>query len=89
MFDATPAVDVLRTMNILSRAYFSVEQFIQGSQAAFQAVKPGGIWIAGRTLEEDLSNHSTFFKRQQKGWKVIERIGRGSEIEEFALALRV
>jgi len=72
-------------MNILSRAYFSVEQLIQGAQAAFQAVKPGGIWIIGRTLEEDLSNHTTFLKRAQKGWEVIERIGGGSEIEEFAL----
>ncbi|PYU24128.1 MAG: hypothetical protein DMG32_14600 [Acidobacteria bacterium] len=83
-FDATTSVDVFRTMNILNRDYFSAEQLIQAAQAAFQSVKPGGIWIVGRTLESDLSNHVSFLKRHEKGWEVIERIGSGSEIEELA-----
>ncbi len=82
--EATPGVDVLRTMNILNKDYFSAEQLTEGARMAFQSIKPGGIWIVGRTLEEDLSNHVTFLKRQEKGWEVIERIGRGSEMEEFA-----
>jgi hypothetical protein len=53
--------------------------------AAFHSIKPGGIWIVGRTLEEDLSNHATFLRRLDNGWEVLERIGKGSEIEELAM----
>jgi hypothetical protein len=84
VFEVTPGVDVLRTMNILNRDYFSADQLIHGARAVFQSIKPGGIWIAGRTLQEDLRNHVTFLKRQKERWEVIERIGGGSEIEEFA-----
>jgi hypothetical protein len=54
----------------------------------FQSVKPGGVWIVGRTLESDFTNHVTFLQKQQFGWKVITRIGSGSEIEEFVNPLR-
>lgn len=76
---------VLRTMNIFNRAYFADGQLAEGANAAFDSVKPGGLWIVGRTLEEDFSNHVTFFQRQDDGWKVLERIGGGSEIEGLAL----
>jgi hypothetical protein len=86
IFDHTPAAcHVLRTMNIFNRSYFSTQQLSEGVDAAFQSLKPGGIWILGRTLEEDLSNHVTFLRRLDQRWEVLERIGKGSEIEDIAL----
>jgi len=86
IFDRTPgACDVLRTMNILNRSYFSAEQLADAIDAIFDSLRPGGIWIVGRTMEDNFRNHATFFRRGESGWEVLERIGDGSEIEELAL----
>jgi hypothetical protein len=84
IFDRTPGIDVLRTMNILNKTYFRPPQLIKAAIATFESLKPGGIWIVGRTLEEDLANHATILRRHEQGWEVLERVGRGSEMEEFA-----
>jgi hypothetical protein len=86
VFDATPGIcQVLRTMNIFNRDYFSEQQLTEGVSAAFQSLLPGGLWIVGRTLEEKFTNHATFFRRNENGWEVLERIGSGSELEALAL----
>src|SRR5262249_8990801 len=86
IFDRTPrACQVLRTMNIFNRAYFSAEQLADGASAVFESLEPGGIWIVGRTLEEDFTNHVTFFRRTENGWDLLERFGQGSEMEEVVL----
>ena len=86
IFEHTPAgCHVLRTMNIFNRAYFSEEQLREGANAAFHSIQPGGVWILGRTLEEDLSNQVTFLRRMPHGWEVLERIGKGSDIEGLVL----
>jgi hypothetical protein len=71
-------------MNVLNRDYFPMQKLIEGVHAAFQSLKPGGLWIVGRTLE-DQTNHVTFLRRAEKQFEVAARIGRGSEIEELAL----
>ena len=76
---------VLRTMNILNRAYFSEAELRDGINAVFESLTPGGLWVVGRTLETDLSNHTSFLRRDENGWTVLDRIGSGSEIEELAL----
>lgn len=83
VFARTPGVDVLRTVNILNLAYFTTQQLIDGIHAAFDSLKPYGLWIVGRTHEKDATNHVTFFRRTDKRWEVLERIGNGSEIERF------
>jgi hypothetical protein len=85
VFQRTPGLDVLRTMNILNLAYFSRKQLYDGIQAASESLKPGGLWIVGRTLEKTQTNHVTCFRRADKRWEVLERIGNGSEIEEFVM----
>ena len=85
VFDHAPDCHVLRTMNVFNKAYFSDDQLTAGVQAAFDSLKPGGIWIVGRTLEEDFSNHASFLRRGETGWEPLERLGRGSEMEELAL----
>jgi hypothetical protein len=87
VFDASPgACNVLRTMNIFNRDYFSEQQLMEGVSAAFKSLRPGGLWIVGRTLEEKFTNHATFFRRGEKGFEVLERIGSGSEMEALALS---
>lgn len=86
VFEITPgACDVLRTMNILNRSYFSPEELARGASAVFQSLRPGGIWIVGRTMEEDFKNHVSLLRRREDGWEVLERIGAGSEMEKLAL----
>ena len=82
VFAESPGMDVLRTMNILNRNYFPRERLLEGANAAFRSLKPGGLWIVGRTLENQ-TNHATFFRRTEKKWEAITRIGNGSEIEEL------
>lgn len=86
VFDRTPRVDVLRTMNILNLAYFPTPQLINGIRAVFRSLRPEGLWIVGRTHEGDGTNHVTFFRRTDKNWEVLERIGHGSEIEKLVTA---
>ncbi len=86
IFECLPdSCHVLRTMNILNASYFSTDQLVRGINAAFHSLQSGGIWIVGRTLEQDLTNHVTLLRKQQGGWIVLARLGRGSEIEELAL----
>jgi hypothetical protein len=85
VFDTTlNAVHVLRTMNILNKDYFSDSQLREGSEAAFRSLKLGGVWIVGRTLESDFSNHATFLQKLENGWGILARIGNGSEMEGYA-----
>jgi hypothetical protein len=81
------ACHVIRTMNIFNRSYFSDERLAEGYRAIFDSLQPGGIWAVGRTLEEDLSNHATFFHRREHDWEVLDRVGSGWEMEEMALGL--
>jgi hypothetical protein len=86
VFAPTPgACQILRTMNIFNRAYFSQQQLEEGGAAAFKSLVPGGLWIVGRTLEQDFTNHVTFLRRGEHGWEVLERIGSGSEMESVVL----
>jgi hypothetical protein len=71
-------------MNILNKDYFSDSQLREGSKTAFQSLKLGGIWIVGRTLESDFSNHVTFLQKLENGWGILARIGNGSEMEGYA-----
>jgi len=86
VFDETAgACDVLRTMNILNRSYFQAKDLMRGARAVFHSLRPGGIWIVGRTWEHDYSNHASLLRRSGRGWELLERIGAGSEMEEIAM----
>jgi hypothetical protein len=83
--EAGGACDVLRTMNIFNRSYFPAGELARGARAAFESLRPGGIWIVGRTWEDDLSNHVSFLRRSERGWELLGRIGTGWEMEGAAL----
>ncbi len=85
VFECFPdSCHVLRTMNILNVGYFPQIELVKGIHAAFHTLKEGGIWIVGRTLKQNLSNHVTIFKKEKMGWRVLDRFGDGSEIEDLA-----
>lgn len=84
VFENSPGLDMLRTTNILNKAYFPIEKLAEGVNAAFESLIPGGLWIVGRTLE-NRTNHVTFFRRTEKKWEVMARLGKGSEIEDLVV----
>ena len=76
---------VVRTMNILNRAYFEEARLKEGIEAARATLVEGGLWVVGRTMEDDFSNHVSILEKQGQGWKVLQRMGKGSEVEGLAL----
>jgi hypothetical protein len=75
-------VDVIRTMNILNRAYFGEADLRAGADAVFRSLRIGGIWVVGRTVvESPATNDATIFRKGNAGWQILATIGRGSEIE--------
>jgi hypothetical protein len=79
-------VDVIRTMNIFNRAYFPVERLVQGTRAVASSLRTGGCWIVGRTVDPT-RNTVSVLEKTDSGFRVLERINGGSEIEDLALAI--
>lgn len=73
---------VVRTMNIFNYSYFGASKLLEGIRAVRDSLLVGGLWIVGRTLEEaDRKNNSTILVKTESGWKVLQRLGSGSELE--------
>ena len=80
---------VIRTMNIFNRSYFPQERLREGARAVWKSLDAGGLWIVGRTAEdEDRRNHASVLERTESGFRVVDRVGRGSEIEELVLSAK-
>src|SRR4051794_21291022 len=79
--------NVIRTMNIYNWAYFSQDRLREGVGAVLGSLKPGAIWIVGRTAEEAATSHNvTMFRKRDNGLlEVIGRVGQGSEIEDLSI----
>ena len=75
-------VHVIRTMNILNRAYFSASQLHSAADAVLQSLEPAGLWIVGRTVTDNPPQHEvSVLQKIASGWKPLFRIGQGSEME--------
>ncbi len=88
IFESAPApCHVIRSMNILNRAYFSTAQLAAAMQAILESLRPGGIWILGRTIDDKEAHHnvSILRKSSKDGVEVIKRIGAGADVESIAL----
>ncbi len=78
--------NVVRTMNIFNLAYFAKDRLLAGARAAALSLAEGGVWIVGRTYQENPPAHNaSLFVREKKGFRLLERFGAGSEIEELVL----
>lgn len=76
--------DVVRTMNIFNRAYFDDVRILQGARAVWESLKPAGIWIVGRTIQDNPAvHHVSILERTAEGFAVVERYGEKSEVEEL------
>jgi hypothetical protein len=80
-------VDVVRTMNILNRAYFTETTILAAARSVWESLRPDGLWIVGRTLEETRRrvNATTIFRRSPDGFRSLERLNGGSEIERLVV----
>jgi hypothetical protein len=81
-------VDIIRSMNIFNRVYFPPERLTAGTRAVWHSLKPGGLWISGRTWQDDPPAHNvSILEKTVAGFRLIGRLGDGSEIESLALGL--
>lgn len=84
---STGLCDVVRTMNIFNHSYFSKERLADGARAVELSLKEGGLWIVGRTVQENPPvHHASLFVRDKDGFRLLERFGPGSEIENLVVA---
>lgn len=81
--------DVLRTMNLLNKSYFSEDQLRIGIDSALGSLNDGGVWIVGRTEERPMRNDVTIFQKQGNRTEVVGRLGLGSEIESLVLEMAI
>ena len=86
---AKSPVHVIRSMNILNKNYFPDSQLREGIRSALGSLHEGGIWIVGRTRQEDPPVHDvSLFRKDAPGRaELVERIGGGSEIEPLVTGL--
>jgi hypothetical protein len=89
-FDAlSRPVDVIRSMNIYNLSYFKPPQLAEGARAVWSSLKPDGVWIVGRTWQENPPAHNvSVFEKTEAGFKLVRRYGDGSEIESIILDQR-
>lgn len=84
-------VDVIRTMNIFNPGYFPPERLRAGRDTVWTSLKPGGIWIVGRTngtSPESASHTASLFVRTDEGFRTVAEVGGGSEIASLVLEPR-
>jgi hypothetical protein len=86
VFETAPEpVDLIRTMNLLNRSYFSEAQLNRGIVAIHRSLHEGGIWIVGRTREQSSrrEHHASMWQKRGGAFHLIERIREGSEIDDL------
>jgi len=80
------AFHVLRAANILNRAYFSDAVLTQIIKTLKKRLTQNGLLIICRTTEEGV-NHATVFRLATASeFRVLLRLGQGSEIEDLVTA---
>ena len=80
-------VHVIRTMNIFNLNYFSRSDLATGVRAVFNSLVEGGVWIVGRTHEgKHLQHDVSGFVKQKDRFTLLDRYGRGSEIDAIVQA---
>jgi len=95
IFEARPEPShVIRTMNILNRSYFKESQLTQSMRAVWQSLEMHGLWMVGRTIQERKEqtpalHHASVLEKTAEGFRLLERYGTPSEVEDLALALRM
>ncbi|MBI3210156.1 MAG: hypothetical protein HYZ37_14820 [Candidatus Solibacter usitatus] len=87
VFEPSPALcHVVRTMNILNKAYFPCDGLRKGAESVYESLLDGGVWIAGRTVRDSPPQHEVTLFRKENGWfRKLDQVGPGSELEPLIL----
>jgi hypothetical protein len=81
--------DVIRAMNIFHKVYFDDDRLARAALSVWRSLRPGGLWIVGRTIEYGALRQSvSILERGESAFRLIDRIGDGSDMEDIALAVR-
>jgi hypothetical protein len=81
--------DVIRTMNVLNRDYFSDAELTDAVGAVWASLKDRGVWIVGRTITESPRvHHASILQKTWTGFKLLAQHVAPSEVEALALAFR-
>jgi hypothetical protein len=91
IFDrAQEPAQVIRTMNILNNGYFEPAMLERGARTVWESLQPGGLWIVGRTIQEEPTiHHTSILTKTADGFRVVDRHVEKSEIEDLVLAVRM
>src|ERR1039458_358747 len=77
--------DVIRAMNVYQPYALTLERIRRGMYVALDALHDGGIFVAGRTVEKAAQrNDVTVFQKTRGRAHVVERLGKGFELEGIA-----
>ncbi len=80
--------EVIRAANILNRGYFSKEQLRTAvTHLRDRLVGDGSFFLVVRTDETATNNGTLFLLNADGTFRVVDRIGAGSEIEDIVLSL--
>jgi len=79
--------DLIRAANVLNLAYFPPEQIATIVRNLASWLRPGGLLAVCRTHELEGKNHASIFAREPDGhgFRLVERLETGSEIESIVL----
>jgi hypothetical protein len=73
---------VVRAANILNRCYFSDQVLVQIVNKLKESIKQNGLLVVCRT-EHNGANNATLFQSTDSKFRVLLRLGSGSEIEDL------
>jgi hypothetical protein len=87
---STRGPDVIRTVNVLNKDYFSDLRLSDAVRAVWESLTPGGVWMVGRTVAESEGiHHASILRKTESGFELLARHIEKSEVEDLALALSV
>jgi len=78
---------VIRTMNIFNLVYFDQQRLRSGAACVFDSLAEKGVWVLGKTTADTRPslNSVSIFQKSEGALKLLQRLNRGSEIENLVL----
>lgn len=81
--------NVIRTMNVLNKEYFSDARLTDAARAVWESLEPGGVWVVGRTMTESpCVHHASILRKTAAGFDMVARYAEKSEVEDLALGMQ-
>ena len=83
VFQHTTPYMAIRAVNVLNLQYFKPEQLKAAVTAIHQSLHSGGMFLVGRTIDEDdARNSATLYERTDAGFREIWKHHEGTEISD-------